>query len=111
MEPKNNNYKKGIGAFDPVDLLYSAGYLPPRNERDVERFERIYEGRTFEMETYTIDADAIFDRVRGVSANKNTGRKVRPMTNQSLLRAAGSIRTNKVDGDIEVVYHDIDKKK
>lgn len=111
MEPKNSNYKKGIGTFDSADLLYSAGYLPPRNSRDVERFERIYEGRKFDTETYTIDADAIFDRVRGVSANKNTARRVRPMTNQSLLRAASSIRSNKVDNEIEVVYHDIDKKK
>lgn len=95
MEPTTNNNIKWIGDMSVADVLCSAGYLPPRNARDVARFERIYAGRSFETEEYHIDSDAIFDRVRGVSDKKV--RKLRPMTNQNLLRAASSIRTNELN--------------
>jgi hypothetical protein len=109
MEPTKNNNIKWIGDMSVADVLCSAGYLPPRNANDIERFERIYAGKTFETEEYHIDSDAIFDKVRGVSENKV--RKMRPMTNQSLLRAASCYRTNEGEYTPEVVYQDIEKKK
>ena len=109
MEPTKNNNFKWIGDMSVADVLCSAGYLPPRNARDVERFERIYAGRSFATENYHIDSDTIFDRVRGASEKKV--RKMRPMTNQSLLRAASSYRTNEGEYTPEVVYQDIEKKK
>ena len=77
MDPTTNNNIKWIGDMSVADVLCSAGYLPPRNERDIERFERIYACRSFETENYHIDSDAIFDRVRGASEKKV--RKMRPM--------------------------------
>lgn len=109
MEPTTNNNIKWIGDMSVADVLCSAGYLPPRNARDMERFERIYAGRSFETENYHIDSDAIFDRVRGASEKKV--RKMRPMTNQNLLRAASSIKSNGEECSPELVYQDLDKKK
>ena len=89
MKPTKNNIK-WIGDMSVADVLCSAGYLAPRNEQDVERFERIYAKRSFETEDYHIDSDAIFDKVRGVSHKK--ARKIRPTTTiydrPGLLRVA-----------------------
>ncbi len=109
MEPTKNNNIKWIGGMSVADVLCSAGYLPPRNARDVARFERIYAGRSFATENYHIDSDAIFDRVKGVSEKKV--RKMRPMTNQNLLRAASSIKSNGEECSPELVYQELDKKK
>lgn len=99
MEPTRNNNSKCLDDKSIADVLCSAGYLPPRNVQDIERFERIYAGRSFETEGYSIDTDAIFDRVRGVSSARN--RKVRPMTTiynrPGMLRVAETV--SKVQND------------
>lgn len=77
MEPINNNFKQRIEELNVADVLYSAGYLAPRNEKDMERFEKIYAGRTFETEEYNVDVDAIFDKVRG--EKHEMVRKIRPV--------------------------------
>lgn len=93
MEPTKNNKSKWIDNKSVADVLCSSGYLPPRNVQDLERFEMVYAGRTFETESYHVDADAIFDRVIGESNVKT--RKVRPMTTiydrPGMLRVAGSV--------------------
>ena len=61
-----------------TDLLCSAGYLPPRNDQDIERFERIYSSRKFKTEAYIINANAIFDKV--TDEDKTTTRRLRSMT-------------------------------
>lgn len=65
-----NKKNKGNKKLSIVDLLCSAGYLPPRNEKDIERFEMLYSSRKFETEAYHIDADAIFDKVVGETTSK-----------------------------------------
>lgn len=63
MESTKNKVK-GNEKLSIADLLCSVGYLPPRNEQDLERFERIYRGRKVET-TYIVNADALFDKVTG----------------------------------------------
>lgn len=77
MESTNKKYRNN-NELSIVDLLCSAGYLPPRNEQDIERFERIYRGRIFETEAYTVNASAIFDMVTG--EDKGNTRILRPTT-------------------------------
>lgn len=103
---KKNNGNKELSI---VDLLCSAGYLPPRNEQDLVRFERIYSGRQFETESHIVNADAIFDKVL-VESNVTT-KKLRPKTNQSFLRAASSIKLNNDGCMTDILYQDIDKNK
>lgn len=89
MEPKNK--KQLINAEDGltvVDLLCSTGYLPPRNEKDLDRFDRIYKGQTFEIESYCIDSDAIFDKVAGEEKARKT--VIRPMT--TIFDRPGALR-------------------
>ena len=92
MESKTNK-NKGNEELSIVDLLCSAGYLPPRNERDLDRFEKIYAGRTFETEEYVVDADAIFNKMRGDKHEKV--RKIRPVKTiydrPGMLRVAETI--------------------
>lgn len=107
MESTNKN--KSNKGLSVAELLCSAGYLPPRNEQDVERFEQIYKGRKFGTESYVINADAIFDKVTG-GANVKT-RKLRPKTNQSFLRAANNINSNSEECMTDDLYHILDKKK
>lgn len=76
MEPTKKN-SKGNRELSIADLLCSTGYLPPRNEHDVERFERIYSGRKFGCRAYAVNANAIFDKVIGNNEIKT--RKVRPI--------------------------------
>ena len=94
MEPKNK--KQLINAEDGLtiaDLLCSTGYLPPRNEKDLERFDSIYKGHTFELESYRIDSDAIFDSVITSDANRHCSIKKMPLRiNQTQLKAAHSIK-------------------
>ena len=78
MKPIDKTSVKKNNELGIADLLCSAGYLPPRNEQDVERFERIYSGRIFEIEAYTVNAKAIFDKVAG--EDKTTTRRFRPET-------------------------------
>ena len=108
MEPTNKNYRN-INKLSVADLLCSAGYLPPRNEQDIERFERIYRGRIFETEAYTVNASAIFDKM--IDEEKSRAGRVRQMVDQSLLRAASGIKYNSEECIIELLYQDIDKKK
>ena len=89
MEPKNK--KQLINAEDGLtvaDLLCSTGYLPPRNEKDLDRFDRIYKGQTFEIESYCIDSDAIFDKVAGEEKARKT--VIRPMT--TIFDRPGALR-------------------
>ena len=88
MEPTNNKSRKANNELSVADLLCSAGFLPPRNEQDVERFERIYNGRNFETEAHTINANAIFDKVTG--EDKTTTRRFRPMT--TIFDRPGALR-------------------
>lgn len=93
MKPKNNKRINAENGFTIVDLLCSTGYLPPRNEKDLERFDRIYKGQTFEIESYCIDSDAIFDSVITSDANRHCRIKKMPMRiNQTQLKAAHSIK-------------------
>ena len=87
MEPtkKKCSLNKGLSI---TDLLCSAGYLPPRNEQDIERFERIYSSRRFETEAYLIKANAIFDKV--TDEDKTTIRRLRPKT--TIFDRPGALR-------------------
>ena len=78
MEPNNNKRINAENGLTIADLLCSTGYLPPRDEKDLERLDRIYKGQTFEIESYRIDSDAIFDRVAGGNQARNI--RIRPMT-------------------------------
>ena len=93
MEPRS---KKRINAENGVvveDLLCSTGYLPPRNEKDLERFDRIFKGQTFEIESYCIDSDAIFDSVITSDTNRCCSIKKMPLRiSQTQLKAAHSIK-------------------
>lgn len=109
MEPINDKSRKANSELSVADLLCSAGFLPPRNERDVERFERIYKGRTFKTEAYIVNANAIFDKVMDESKVKT--KKIRPKTNQSFLRAASSIKFDSERSMTDVLYQDLDKNK
>lgn len=108
MESRNKQ-NKGNEEMSIADLLCSAGYLPPRNVHDLQRFERIYSGRKFETEAHVVNADAIFDKV--TSGDMSRTRKLRPTTNQSFLRAAYNIKFNSDKCMPEVIYQDLDKKK
>lgn len=88
MEPTNNKSRKGNNELSVADLLCSAGFLPPRNERDVERFERIYKGRTFKTEAYIVNANAIFDKVTG--EDRTTTRTFRPVA--TIFDRPGALR-------------------
>ena len=94
MESKNNKMDNfGIKGMGIADMLCFSGYLPPRNEKDIERFEMLYNGRKFETETYHIDADAIFDKVVGDVTSKI--RRIKPTATiynyPGALRVAESI--------------------
>lgn len=88
MEPKNKKRINAENGLTIADLLSSTGYLPPRNEKDLERFDRIYKGQTFELESYCIDSDAIFDRV--ASGNQARKIRIRPMT--TIFDRPGALR-------------------
>lgn len=93
MEPKNNKRINAENGLTIADLLCSTGYLPPRNEKDLERFDRIYKGQTFEIESYRIDSDAIFDSVITSDTNKHCSIKKMPLRiDQIQLKAAHSIK-------------------
>ena len=100
------NKVKGNEKLSIADLLCSAGYLPPRNEQDLERFDRIYRGRQVET-AHIVNADAIFDKVAGESNVKT--KKIRPTTNQNFLRAASSLKFNNEGCMTDVLYQDLDK--
>lgn len=88
--------KKNDNELSIADLLCSAGYLPPRNEHDIERFERIYRGRKFETEAYTVNANAIFDKVTGKETNttRRLGTKTTIFDRPGALRVADSVSTD-----------------
>jgi len=113
MEPTKNNNIKWIGDMSVADVLCSAGYLPPRNARDVDCFERIYAGRSFATEEHHIDSDAIFDRARGVFDKKV--RKMRPMATiydrPGMLRVAESISKSQDDSVAERLGELLNDKK
>ena len=88
MEPKSKKQIIAGKGLTIADLLCSTGYLPPRNERDLDCFDRIYRGQTFEIESYCIDSDAIFDKVAGVEKTRNI--KIRPMT--TIFDRPGALR-------------------
>lgn len=92
MEHINNNFKQGFAELDVIDMLCSTGYISPRNEKDIDRFDRIYASCTFGTEGHTVNADAIFNKVKGSSLVKcNTKKKNLLHLNQSQLRAASVI--------------------
>lgn len=95
MEPTDKKYRKDHKELSIADLLCSVGYLPPRDEQDIERFERIHSGRKFETESYTVNANAIFDKVTGEYKSK-TGR-LRSMT--TIFNRQGALRV--AEGNIK----------
>ena len=93
MEPKNKKRINAENGLTITNLLCSTGYLPPRNEKDLERFDRLYKGQTFELESYCIDSDAIFDSVITSDTNKHCSIKKMPLRiDQIQLKAAHSIK-------------------
>lgn len=104
-----NKKNKGNKELSIIDLLCSAGFLPPRSEHDLNRFDRIYSGRQFDTEAHVINADAIFNKMV-VESNVKT-KKIRPKTNQSFLRAASSIKFDNEGCMTDILYQDLDKKK
>lgn len=88
MEPKNKKQINAENGLTIADLLCSTGYLPPRDEKDLDRFDRIYKGQTFEIESYCIDSDAIFDRVAGEEKARKI--RIRPMT--TIFDRPGALR-------------------
>ena len=82
----------GTDELTIADMLCSTGYLPPRNEQDLNRFDQIYKNEIFEIEAYSIDANAIFDSViHSASFKQNSGKKLIKL-NQTQLKAASSIK-------------------
>lgn len=93
MEPTKNNESKKNNGMSIADVLCSAGYLPPRNDQDMYRFERIYNGQRFETEGYRIDSDAIFDSVICSNTRKGKVQIIKNLrTDQTQLRAAGNLK-------------------
>ena len=88
MEPKNKKRINVENGETIADLLCSTGYLPPRNEKDLERFDSIYKGQTYDLESYRIDSDAIFDRVASGNLARNI--RIRPMT--TIFDRPGALR-------------------
>lgn len=88
MELKNKKRINAENGLTVADLLCSTGYLPPRNENDLDRFDRIYKGQTFEIESYCIDSDAIFDKVAGEEKARKA--VIRPMT--TIFDRPGALR-------------------
>lgn len=88
MEPTNKKCRKDYKELSIADLLCSVGYLPPRDEQDIERFERIYSSRKFETESYTVNANAIFDKVTG--EDKSKIQRLRPRT--TIFECPGALR-------------------
>lgn len=93
MEAINQKRKKEIDELNIVDMLCSTGYLPPRNEQDIELFDRIYKGREYKMTAHIIDADAIFHSAITSDTKKNSGIKKKLLRiDQTQLKAASSIK-------------------
>lgn len=88
MKPTNKKCRKDHKELSIADLLCSVGYLPPRDEQDIERFERIYSSRKFETESYTVNANAIFDKATG--EDKSKIQRLRPMT--TIFDRPGALR-------------------
>lgn len=72
MKPNRKNGQPVSQALTDIDLLCSSGYLAPRNEEDLERFDAIYANRTFETERHQVDADAIFNKVFAAQSKRKT---------------------------------------
>lgn len=93
MEPIKNNESKKNNGMSIADVLCSAGYLPPHNAHDINRFDRIYNGQRFETEGHRIDADAIFDSVISSTTHRGKVQSIKNLrTDQTQLRAAGSLK-------------------
>lgn len=95
MESKNKKRINVENGLTIADLLCSTGYLPPRNENDLERFDRIYKGLLFETESYCIDSDAIFDYVYTFGTRHCRIKKMPLKINQTQLKAARSVKGKK----------------
>lgn len=93
MEPKNKKHIIARKELTIADLLCSTGYLPPRNELDLDRFDRIYKAQTFEIESCCIDSDAIFDSVINSDSNRHCIIKKMPLKiNQTQLKVARGVK-------------------
>lgn len=93
MEAINQKRNLGTAELDIAGMLCSTGYLPPRNEQDIELFDQIYKGREYKMTTHIIDADAIFQSVNTSDTKKNSGIKKMPFRiDQTQLKAASRIQ-------------------
>lgn len=108
-----NKKNKGNKELSIVDLLCSAGYLPPRNERDLERFERIYSEKRFEIEAHFVNSDAIFEKVTGEEKSKT--KRIRPLTTiydcPGALRVAESTTSSFDDSAANALSQLIENKK
>ena len=92
MEPKSKKQIIAEKGLTIADLLCSTGYLSPRNEQDLDRFYRIFKGQTFEIESYCIDSDAIFDSVINCDTQRHCGIKMPLGINQTQLKAARGVK-------------------
>lgn len=88
METINKNRNKEIDELNIANILCSIGCLPPRNERDIELFERVYRGRNFKITAHNIDADAIFNKVLGEEKVMKT--RMMPLIN--IFNSPGALR-------------------
>lgn len=112
MEAINQKRNKGIDELDIVDMLCSTGYLPPRNEQDIELFDRIYKGREYKMTAHIIDADDIFNKVVGgekVITKKMTP-KVTIFDRPGALRVANNA-SETIDDSVADTFNQLIKDK
>ena len=94
MEQTDNNKRPTRdNALMIEDLLFSCGYLPPRKNEDLDRFDRLYKNKVFKIENYSIDADAIFNSVASkVAIIRNKKNSMSPKVDHNKLKAAGNIK-------------------
>lgn len=93
MEAINQMRNRETAELDIAGMLCSTGYLPPRNEQDIELFDRIYKGREYKMTAHIIDAEAIFQSAFTSDTKKNSGIKKMPLRiDQTQLKAASRIK-------------------
>lgn len=112
MEAINQMRNRETAELDIAGMLCSTGYLPPRNEQDIELFDRIYKGREYKMTAHIIHADAIFNKVAG--EEKVITRKLTPMVTifdrPRALRVADNA-TETIDDSVADTFNQLIKEK
>lgn len=83
MKPNKENSQIAKDTLSEMDILCSSGYLAPRSEEDIQRFDRIYADCEFETEKHYVDANAIFDKVMHGGNINHIGAKVANISHAS----------------------------